>query len=1335
MRRALFWRIPKFMTSSLMRTRLLPLLTCLLVPCLYAEELPLLFRDDFSQGDDQWEPTDPKAWKITEVDGNPAYEILGGSDYQPPHRSPFNISIRRDESVGDFVLTARVQTKQSPRGHRDMCLVFAYQDPANFYYIHLGQETDPHANQIFLVNNAPRVAISEKTNEGTPWKTGEWHQVKIVRKVSTGLIEVYFDDMETPSHVAHDKTFTWGRIGIGTFDDMGLWDDVELRGIAVDPPLSASGRHPDPKSLTYTKWTPDFAVPDPVALSFDPQGRAYVTQTIRRKANDLDIRDNTDWIPHDLSFTSIEDKMDFYRRQFTPENSAANAHRVKDFTGDGIHDIRDLTALSERVHLIADTDGDGLADHISLFAEQLDHLIGGVAGGVLWHQGSVYVCPVPELVRFRDTDGDEVADEKTVLVSGFGIHLAYAGHDMHGLTLGPDGRLYWSVGDKGIRVKTPEGLDYRFPHQGGLMRCELDGSNFEVFAHGQRNIQEVAFDAHGNFFGVDNDADYAGEKERFVFIEQYTDLGWRSHWQYLRGDYNPWVDETMHVPWHEAQPRWFTPPLGLYENGPAGFKYNPGTALSPEYEDYFFLTSAPNGQQWAFRAEPRGDAFAMVQDHQIGDGIPLVGLQFAPDGGLYAVDWGGGYPLNEKGAVWRIDVTKEKAHPLREETRQLIARDFANESLSSLSTLLGHADQRIRLKAQLELAQREAATELEQVAREVNAPPLARLHAIWGLGQLHRRGQVEDAPFAALFGDPDPEVRAQAIRTVTDRYGRPLGLDLIPAPTGESHPLTQALLPKLEDPSQRVRIQALLGLGRLRDIAATEGILQSLARKEHHPGLTYLRHAGTMALAGSAPSEALKALAKHDSLFVRTCAVLALGRRGDPAVAAFLDDPDPVLAADAARAIHDDWMIPEALPELAARLGTHRDHEPYTRRALNANHRLGSPEAAERLLAFVAAGEAPETLLEAGIEALQHWIEPEALDLVTGQYRPLEPREPSVLAQAIQSRLDVLLTARLASVRSAAMELATRLQLPIARDTLVAVFQNTEAGGALRATALRSLMSQEAAGLEELVLGALDDRHDEVQMAALSWLARTDSNKASKEIARRIRGKATVPVKQHAIRTLPQIGAGDQMQALFEQLEAGQIPAPLQLDVYEAAKDPAFADHPKLAAALASLESQWVHASAADPLAPFRFALEGGNAERGRAVLLNHPAGQCTACHKIADGAGSNVGPNLKDIGSKKDRPYLLQALVDPQAVVASGYGNIALTLKDGSTVAGQFRSEKDGQVLLRDAEGKDLAVPVEKIQDRTPVISTMPPMGVLLQKSEIRDLVEFLSGLQGKAK
>ena len=150
------------------------------------------------------------------------------SDYKPPHRSPLNIALREGLMLEDFVLTAKVKSTHPSYGHRDLCFFFGYQDPAHFYYVHLGQETDDHANQIFIVNGKPRVKISTKTTEGTPWQDNTWHLVKIIRKASTGDIAVYFDDMSSPIMEANDTTFTKGLFGIGSFDDTGMWDDIEI---------------------------------------------------------------------------------------------------------------------------------------------------------------------------------------------------------------------------------------------------------------------------------------------------------------------------------------------------------------------------------------------------------------------------------------------------------------------------------------------------------------------------------------------------------------------------------------------------------------------------------------------------------------------------------------------------------------------------------------------------------------------------------------------------------------------------------------------------------------------------------------------------------------------------------------------------------------------------------------------------------------------------------------------------------------------------------------------------------------------------------------------------
>ena len=201
-----------------------------------SERLPRLCSDDFEQGADRWAPTDASAWKIKQLDGNKVYNQFKNSKYTPPHRSPLNISLLKGVVVGDFVLKVKVlSTDVQGGGHRDMCLFFGWQDPANFYYVHLGQRPDPNSCQVLIVDDAPRKMITKNKSPGTPWDD-DWHQVKIVRRTADGTIEIYFDDMQKPMLTAEDKTFTWGQIGLGSFDNHGYWDDLELHGERVERP-------------------------------------------------------------------------------------------------------------------------------------------------------------------------------------------------------------------------------------------------------------------------------------------------------------------------------------------------------------------------------------------------------------------------------------------------------------------------------------------------------------------------------------------------------------------------------------------------------------------------------------------------------------------------------------------------------------------------------------------------------------------------------------------------------------------------------------------------------------------------------------------------------------------------------------------------------------------------------------------------------------------------------------------------------------------------------------------------------------------------------------------
>ncbi len=214
---------------------------CLFVPMLGAvavgheKELPVVFSDGFEKGAEHWQPSDDQAWKVKKTGNGAVYsQFKKRSKYEPPHRSPYNISLVQDVYVGDFDLTVKVLSTHKDYGHRDVCLFFGHQNAGQFYYVHLGKKADDHANQIFIVNNKARTKISLKSTDGTNWDD-QWHHVKIVRRVADGTIKVFFDNMKEPVMVAKDDTFKWGRVGLGSFDDTGDWDDFQLRGVKVDP--------------------------------------------------------------------------------------------------------------------------------------------------------------------------------------------------------------------------------------------------------------------------------------------------------------------------------------------------------------------------------------------------------------------------------------------------------------------------------------------------------------------------------------------------------------------------------------------------------------------------------------------------------------------------------------------------------------------------------------------------------------------------------------------------------------------------------------------------------------------------------------------------------------------------------------------------------------------------------------------------------------------------------------------------------------------------------------------------------------------------------------------
>lgn len=190
----------------------------------------LVYSQDFSDpaalGD--FEFSDPAAWRVGKQDGRGALELLKQSKYEGRVRSPFNIALIRNLELGDFVLEADLIQTGREYGHRDMCVFFAAKDPSNFYYVHLATAADPHAHNIFLVNDEPRLAIAKQTTKGVDWGLEVWHKVRIERTLKDGAIRVFFDDLSEPIMVAEDRHFDYGRVGFGSFDDTGMATNIRV---------------------------------------------------------------------------------------------------------------------------------------------------------------------------------------------------------------------------------------------------------------------------------------------------------------------------------------------------------------------------------------------------------------------------------------------------------------------------------------------------------------------------------------------------------------------------------------------------------------------------------------------------------------------------------------------------------------------------------------------------------------------------------------------------------------------------------------------------------------------------------------------------------------------------------------------------------------------------------------------------------------------------------------------------------------------------------------------------------------------------------------------------
>jgi len=147
-------------------------------------------------------------------------------------------------------------------------------------------------------------------------------------------------------------------------------------------------------------------------------------------------------------------------------------------------------AANDRIKICEDTDGDGKADKFTVFADSLN-----IPTSMVFANGGIIVSMAPDFVFMKDTDGDDIADIRETIITGFGKNDTHAGPS--NLQYGFDNKIWGVLGYSGFNG-TINGNNVRFGQ--GVYRLNIDGKNLEYLASTSNNTWGLGFSEENNVF-------------------------------------------------------------------------------------------------------------------------------------------------------------------------------------------------------------------------------------------------------------------------------------------------------------------------------------------------------------------------------------------------------------------------------------------------------------------------------------------------------------------------------------------------------------------------------------------------------------------------------------------------------------------------------------------------------------------------------------------------------------------------------------------------------------------------------------------------------------------
>jgi putative membrane-bound dehydrogenase-like protein len=934
------------------------------------------------------------------------------------------------------------------------------------------------------------------------------------------------------------------------------------------------------------------------------------------------------------------------------------------------------------VSLIEDTDGDGVYDRNTTFADKLT-----LPAGAAWYRGSLYVAAPPYVYRFQDTNNDGVADEKEVLVQGWNLSANAA--SLHGPILGPDGWLYLTDGRHGFNIQTRDGRRYQ-GKASRIWRLKPDGTGLEWFAGGGfDNPVEVVFTEAGDMFGT------------MTYFTDPRDGMRDAILHYVEGGVYPKpypvIDEFKRT-------GDLMPVMTKFARiAPSGLLRYRGASWGREWEGNLFSAQFNAHRVQRHRVSPLIASFQTVdEDFFVStdpDLHPTDVIEDA-DGSLIVVDTGAwfihGCPLSRvakpdmKGALYRV--RKKNAPRLDDPRGDRIAQWTPALLDDSRPAVLDRAVERLVLAGDAAVP---ALASFRPIAKTVRGAT----SAVYALSQIGTPDAL--AALRQALTDPRPEVRQAAARQAgMARDQQALG----------------ALLELLARDTPPIKRQAAAALGQIGDPRATPALLAAAASPEDR----FVEHSIIYSLISLGNAPAMLSELRHASPAVRKAALIALDQMDHSPLRAdhvlpLLDDPDPALRRASL------WVVSRH-PQWAARLT----------RVLDARLRSPqfNPQEAEMIGEAIAAFCADSTMRAAVAGALGD----STLD-ATRQLFLLDTAERCSATEfppAWTAGLRTLLDHPDARVRLRAVTLIRARGIATLDSDLRRLAGTSRHGDDLRLAALSAL------GVRHPQL----DPHDFTWLISRLQPS-VDSNvklAAAQIISRaRLNDAQLLEIASEHLKSADPLALPNLLDA-FRNATADNIGQALVQGLIDIQASLGAVGMQRVEQLVGNF-SPAVRKSAAPLLATLQKAREQrltklktlesvlsakGDLARGREIFFGAKAG-CSGCHTIGL-EGGHVGPDLTSIGAIRSGHDLLEAIILPSESFVPGH-EVYRVETAREVYSGVLGPASPDAIRLITGPGDEVRIPRQEIVKMGHAPVSLMPEGYdeVLTRQELTDLITYL--------